>query len=288
MDTIVLFCKSYRNDLLRAKRLAESVQRFNKERLPFYLSVPRDDLPIFRETLTGLEISFVTDEEILSANLLHSDSLIRTMPGNQLQQVVKSEFWRLGVCTNYLMIDSDSWFIRDFGFKDFMYDESTPYTVMHEGKDLLGFAARKGVGKIRRNFIKDRSAAQQYFGRPGRIYDFGPTPIICNVEVWKRLTEDYCKSNSKCFAELIKMFPNEMLWYGEAALHYKAISIMPVEPLFKVFHYQEQYEESLALKEDENVLAENYLGIINQSNWDKALDLIPRKKRSWKTLWLKR
>jgi hypothetical protein len=159
---------------------------------------------------------------------------------------------------------------------------------MHEGTELLGFSARNGLVKIRKNFVKDRSAAQKLFGRPGRIYDFGPTPIICHVEVWKRLTEDYGASHNLSFAEMITMFPNEMLWYGEALLHYKPIAIMPVEPLFKVYHYKEQYEESLALNENENVLVENYLGIINQSNWDNEFDLTPRKKRSWKTLWLKK
>jgi hypothetical protein len=210
------------------------------------------------------------------------------MPGNLLQQVVKSEFWRLELCRNYLMIDSDSYFIHDFRITDFMYDEQTPYTVMHEGRELLSFAARNSREKIRRNFAKDRKAAQQLFNRPGRIYDFGPTPIICSCNVWKDLTEQYGTSHNMSFADMIRMFPNEMLWYGEALLHYQSVPVMPVEPLFKVFHYKEQYEESLLLKENEQILAENYLGIITQSNWDESLDVIRRKKRSWKTLWLKR
>ncbi|MSM41257.1 MAG: hypothetical protein GJT30_16695 [Geobacter sp.] len=289
MKTIVLFCKSYRNDLLRAKRLAESVKRFNRDGIPFYLSVPRSDLPLFRKELAGIdELTLLVDEEILSANQLHTESLVGSMPGNHLQQVVKSEFWRLGVCRNYLMIDSDSYFIRDFGVNDFMYDDAIPYTVMHEGKELLGFAARNGLAKIRRNFIKDRSTAQKYFERPGRIYDFGPTPIICNVEVWRMLADGYAASNQLSFAEMITMFPNEMLWYGESLLYYKPIPLIPVEPLFKVYHYKEQYDESVALKETEKILAENYLGIITQSNWDKSLDTHPRKSRSWKTLWLKK
>jgi len=152
----------------------------------------------------------------------------------------------------------------------------------------LGFAARNGLEKIRKNFVKDRSAAQKHFDRTGRIYDFGPTPIICNVNVWINLTERYAMPRKLSFADMITEFPNEMLWYGEALLHYKPIPIMPVEPLFKVFHYREQYEESLMLKEGERILAENFLGIVNQSNWDKSLDLIPRKRRNWKTLWLKR
>jgi hypothetical protein len=288
MENLVIFCKSYKNDVLRAERLAESVQRFNKDSIPFYLSVPRADLTLFREVLAGFELILFTDEEILSANPQHTESLMEKIPGNHLQQIVKSELWRLGICSNYLMIDSDSYFIRDFAVSDFMYDDAIPYTVMHEGKDLLGFAARNGLEKIRKNFIKDRSAAQKLFNRAGRIYDFGPTPIICNVNVWRILTEQYAIPRKLSFADMITEFPNEMLWYGEALLHYKPIPVMPIEPLFKVFHYREQYEESLMLKEDEKIHAENYLGIVKQSNWDETIDHIQRKKRSWKTLWLKK
>lgn len=40
METLVLYCKSYKNDVLRARELAESVQKYNTDHLPFYISVP--------------------------------------------------------------------------------------------------------------------------------------------------------------------------------------------------------------------------------------------------------
>ena len=42
-----------------------------------------------------------------------------------------------GICENYLCIDSDSEFIRDFYYSDFMYNDNTPYTIMHESKGFL-------------------------------------------------------------------------------------------------------------------------------------------------------
>jgi hypothetical protein len=287
MDNFSLFCKSYRNDVLRARELAKSVQKFNRDGLAFYISVPAADIELFHEKLDGLTYILLKDEEILQANPRHSIALMQEMPGGLLQQVVKSEFWRLELCRNYLMLDSDAYFIRPFTLDDFMFDEETPYTVMHEGKDILDFAARRGMKKIKDNYTKDRIQGKKYFNRQGRIYNFGPIPTICSALVWKALSEKYAEPNKNSFADLIREYPNEMLWYGEALLQYTPIRLMPIEPLFKVFHYKEQFKESQGLGETEETIAENYLGIIKQSNWDYSLDLIPRKKRSWKTFWLK-
>jgi hypothetical protein len=288
MGPFVLFCKSYRDDVLRVKRLTETIQQHNLDHIPFYISVPTADFPIFQEQLRDFDYILLADEDILAANPRHSLALMTEMPGSLLQQVVKSEFWRLKVCMHYLMIDSDSYFIRDFSLSDFMFDEETPYTVMHESKDILEFAARSGIRKIRENYVHDRQHGQQYFNRSGRIFDFGPTPIICSSLVWRSLAMQFAEPRNLSFADMIKEYPNEMIWYGEALLQYQSIRLIPVGPLFKVFHYKEQYVESIERGETEAVIAENYLGIIKQSNWDESFDLSRRKKRSWKTLWFKR
>jgi hypothetical protein len=288
VDTFVLYCKSYRNDVLRVRVLAESVARFNREQLAFYVSAPKADLPLFQEKLAGLPVTLIADEEILAANPRHSLSLMEEMRGGLLQQVVKSEFWRLGLCKNYLMLDSDAYFIREFGLADFMVDAQTPYTVMDEAKDFLEFAARKGLKKIREGYYRDRQQVQALFQRTGRCFSFGPIPIVCSTEVWEALATQYCEPRGQSFADLIREVECEMLWYGEAVLAYASVPLVPIQPLFKVFHYREQYEESLSLGMTEAHLAEDYLGVIRQSNWDRELDLVPKKKRSWKTLWLKR
>jgi hypothetical protein len=285
METLVLYCKSYKNDVLRAKTLAESIQRFNADSLPFYISVPASDIALFEDQLNGLPCTLLRDEDILLANPRHSIDLMHEMPGGLLQQVVKSEFWRLEISRNYLMLDSDAYFIRPFSPEDFMFDDETPYTVMHEGKDILDFAARRGLQKIKDNYTRDRIQGKKYFNRQGRIYNFGPIPTICSALVWNTLAERYAEPINKSFADLIREYPNEMLWYGEVLLKYAPIRLMPIEPLFKVYHYEEQYRESLGLGETVETIAENYLGIIKQSNWDFSLDFVPRKKRTWKTLW---
>ena len=50
----------------------------------------------------------------------------------------------------------------------------------------------------------------------------------------------------------------------------------PIEPIFRCYHYEEQYYFWKMAGETEEKIAENYLGVCMQSNWDKRLDLIQR------------
>jgi len=114
MNDLVLLCKSYRNDFQRVVRLAQSVARHNRDQLPFYLSVPRSDQDLFADLCREHGIVMVCDEEILELTFACGQAREAELPGNVLQQVVKVEFWRLGLCRNFVVIDSDSYFIRDF------------------------------------------------------------------------------------------------------------------------------------------------------------------------------
>jgi len=71
MSPIVLYCKSFHVDVLRVQRLARSVQLHNVERIPFYVSVPRQDVPLFAEKLAGLAVELICDDDILRANPRH-------------------------------------------------------------------------------------------------------------------------------------------------------------------------------------------------------------------------
>lgn len=147
---IALYCKSYRDDVQRARRLAESVAQFNVESLPFYVSVPEDDLAIFRERFASLPAEFVTDEEIVAANPRFDRATFAKLPGRVGQQIVKAEFWRLGLSESYVCLDSDCYFLKPFRSADFLAPDGTPYTVIHESKDLLNFAERARLPKIAR------------------------------------------------------------------------------------------------------------------------------------------
>ena len=270
-----IFCKSWAPDLLRAKRLAGSIQVYNADRIPFYLSCPEADLALFKAELAEFsQVEVFSDEEILDktrASEPKAANALAQLPSHLIQQVVKAEYWRLGISENYLVVDSDSLFIRPFALGDFLVSDALPYTVCHECKDLLSFAARQNKVSVRRDYEAERKKFQTIFERTGRCYDFGPTPVIWSSKVWQGLYETYAVPRKTNMAEMIQTFPSELLWYGEYLLHSRIIPMMPAEPLFKVFHYKAQYEESRQLGENEDTLSETYMGIVMQSNWDREL-----------------
>jgi hypothetical protein len=65
MDSIVLYCKSYAPDVNRVQNLLESIIKYNKDNIPFYISVPESDIDLFKRTL-GNDVIIISDESIYS------------------------------------------------------------------------------------------------------------------------------------------------------------------------------------------------------------------------------
>jgi len=192
---------------------------------------------------------------------------------------------KLNGMENFLIIDSDSYFIRDFTLKDFMFNECIPYTIMNEGRHQLDWAARAGKTRFIRDYHELREKALNLFGRAGPHFDFAPTPMICSSKVWRAMFEKVAKPVGESFYDQIVRFPCETQWYGEFLLHDQTIPIIPREPLFKVWGFKDQWKEGISLGETDEVLSENYLGVIDQSYWSRSLDAYSKsekKKIKWK------
>ena len=137
MKDLVLYCKSYRNDFLRLKRLIASVDQFNLDQIPLYISTPRDDHDLLIDILGTGSYLWIADEDIVTANPRADFKKYQDMPGGISQQIIKSEFWRLKISENYLCLDSDCIFIRNFSKDDFLTVEGIPYTVLHQNKEFF-------------------------------------------------------------------------------------------------------------------------------------------------------
>ena len=273
MKDLIIYCKSFRDDLHRVARLVDSIVRHNRDNIPVVLSVPRDDINDLRRQVPERAVRIIADEDIISESRQAepgiTDSTVSTMPGHLMQQVLKTQIWRAVDCRHYVVIDSDSYFIRDFFRSDFLVDAQIPYTVMHEAKDLLQFAARNKIKKVQNDFVSLRRRFMALFDRDGRVYDFGPTPLVWAAEVWKRLHDEYAVPRRTNIIDMIREYPSEIQWYGESVLAYGPFPVFPTEPLFKVYHYKAQYEESRRMGENDTTLAKNYLGVVMQSNWNR-------------------
>jgi hypothetical protein len=281
-----LFCKSYKGDLLRVKDLCASIQKHNEEEIPFYISVPQQDRQLFKLNVGVIypNIIWLSDEDIVASNPKARLEDYRSWDGRLSQQVIKSEVWRLFVSNQiptcqYLCIDSESIFLRNFGYKDFYASDGYPYTIMHDHRDLLELASKKGFDKVIKNFEAECEMMKSIFSRIGKNYHFGPTPVIWDSRVWQDLDQKYFKKNHKTIWDVIKDYPSELNWYGEALMQFNSINVHPIPPLFRVYHYHWQY--ALARKSGENstVIAKSYLGVLKQSNWNFELDFGDQSKR---------
>lgn len=266
MQKFVIYCKSYRNDLERLKVLSESIEKYNMDNIPFYVSCPKEDYEKFKLTLPSF-VNIILDDDIVKKNY------------NQnwhIQQIVKSQFWKFVDVKNYLCIDSDSYFIKPFYYNDFLVDDETPYTIIHQQKNLfqwtsrysreLGFDPQESFNEIREKIGKG------VFARKFKVnYDFGPNTVIWSRKVWECLEENYIKPNNLTFEELIMYAPSEFTWYGECLLSFKPIDLYPIEPLFLVFHYPLQLKQFYDMGYTQNDISKCYFGVTMTSNWGAPL-----------------
>ncbi|ANI98855.1 hypothetical protein A8O14_01330 [Polynucleobacter wuianus] len=273
MKDFVLYCKSYARDFLRLKRLLESINQFNSDRLDFYISTPKADKNLLEESLGKNGYIWIADEEIVAANP-HADlEKYKAMPGSLSQQIIKSEFWRLGFSENYLCLDSDSFFIRTFYKSDFLSSDGVPYTVLHQNKELFQLAADRGHEKVGRDLKLEAERVKALFHRKGPNFYCAPAPFIWSAKVWQSLAAEYLEPEGISLWDFISPDHPETLIYGETLQRYRAIPLIAIEPLFRTYHYDWQYFLMRRLGETEFKVAQNYLGIIYQSAWEAELNL---------------
>ncbi|APC05263.1 hypothetical protein AOC10_01310 [Polynucleobacter asymbioticus] len=278
LKDLVLYCKSYRNDFLRLKRLLSSIEQFNSEKLPFYISTPRADKSELVQTIGNAGYLWIADEDIVVANPRAPFEKYQSMPGGLSQAIVKSEFWRLGLAENYLCLDSDCVFIRSFGTADFMMEVGVPFTVLHQNKEYFQLAVNRGEQKTIQNLRAEAQRVQSLFGRIGPEFYCAPAPFIWSAKVWESLDREYLQPKGITLWDMVTPEYPETLIYGEALLSYRAIPLIAIEPLFRVYHYDWQYFLMRRLGEAEVKLKSNYLGVLYQSNWDSALSSGEKRK----------
>jgi hypothetical protein len=285
MFNLVLYCCTFRKDLKRTVKLTESIQKYNKSDIPFYISVPAEDVDLFKEHLGSFNAIIFDEKDIFKANPKLDIEKLYSIRGGLRQQVIKSEFWRLGISENYLVLDSDCIFIRDFDEEDFLAKDDIPYSVIHEGRDVLQATERFGPKKIRQHILADREPIKQALGRTGVTYDYGYAPFLWSRKVWESLDIHYLTPKSMNFLDAVLLCGSEFTWYGESLIHFRAIPIFPREQLFKHYHYEHQLWADQILGYKEKVLAKDYLGVVYQSNWESWGDFGPSNKSVPSRLW---
>lgn len=287
MEQIVLYCKSYRKDFLRLKRLLQSISRFNSDQIPFYISTPGEDQQLLVDLLGHEGYRWISDESIIKANINVSGEMAKNKPGGLTQQIIKSEFWRLGLCENYICLDSDCIFIKNFHISDFLASDGNPYTVIYQNKEYFQLAINRGFAKVPIQLGAESDRVKNLFNREGPNYFCPCPPFIWSTKVWKSLEEFYLKPKGISFWDICTSDQPESLIYLESVLNFKAIPLYPIEQLFRIYYYDWHYYLLKRNGESEQKIKENYLGLIYQSSWDLSLDY-GRSNKPFYSRYLKR
>lgn len=283
----VLVCKSYLGDIRRLERLLGSIQQYNADNIPVYVIVPSADLELCQRQLqqtnpNGTSHKWLTDEDVVAAHpQAISHKLMekyRAAPGSVSQQIIKSEAWRAIDCAAYLSLDSDSIFLKPFHTADFVSPDGAPYTVMHQAKEMYQLVINKGYAKQYAHFLNIAQTTQKHFGRQGPIYCFSPQPYLWSRKVWNDLHEKWLQPKNQTLWDALEICPFEAHWYGEALLHLKSISLIPIEPILRVYHFDWQYDLYKKQGERAELLTQQFLGVCIQSSWEVNMD--PKGTRS--------
>lgn len=264
MHKFVLFCKSYAGDFELLKVLVESYSRFNKDKIPFYISVPKTDYQLFHKQFHDKSVFLLTDEEITNELVVETNNWFS--PGYINQEIVKLAFWKKNIAENYFCIDSDSYFIRDFYYDDFMYDEEIPYTVLVEDKELCVDPVYYKMYWATRleslNKIKSRIGLAEQ-----RLLTCHNNTTFSS-KVLMSLEKDFLLANNLSYLDILKISPFEFSWYNFWLQKSKVIPIIAIEPLFKMFHLKEHYLDYQERNITENDISRAYIGIVLNSSWN--------------------
>lgn len=283
MENFVLFLTSWRGDLTRVKKLQESIQKFNKDNIPFYVVCSKDDMQAFKDELGTHDINYLEEEQI--------NPYKKIFDGWRVQQVNKINFSTLNIAENYYTLDSDCFFIKDFYVDDFIAYDNIPYTTAFDD-NLYQLTANSYSGwkdHHDREFIDlvhkawQREIREVIPNKFKKELQYGPCPITFHSNVWKHFNENYLVPNNLSVADIIKAVPNEYGWYGEYLMYTKIIDIIPTECQFLCMHNKKQYDWFLENIDFESV-KRVYLGVIINSSFyagEENENLLESSGRPW-------
>jgi Family of unknown function (DUF6492) len=269
MATFALLLKSYSGDFAYAQRLVASFERHNAEGLTLYVVVPEGDLAQFT-TLAGPNIELLS--EALLGQYLTDVPVHGMRPGYINQEIIKLAFWELGLAENYFCVDSDAEFIRDFGFADFMANETDPYTVLVEDRELLVEPRYyEQYWRTRENEIRH---IQELVGLDTRVIRTCHGHQVFSAAVLRSFKSNFLEPRGWSYVDALAESPYEFSWYNIWLQKDHTIEIHAREPLVKVFHHEGHHLEYILRGVTQADIARGYLAVVVNSNYSRDLGIV--------------
>lgn len=264
MKDLVFMLKTYKGDYIYYRQLVETFLKFNADKIPLYVVVPKEDMELF---YINNECIYIICEEDIPG--VQKNQVGTKYPLGYLnQEIIKLAFWELGLCKNYFCIDADCYFIRYFHKKDFLYKNAEPYTVFYDDTELMAAPYYyNAYGKSRE--IYNRIIRDELGGDDGqKFFSCHGFAVISSI-VMRDMKMHFLEVKGLCYADLINKAPLEFTWYNYYLQKSKIINIYPVSPLMKTYHTQKQLEEEKLRGVRECDLRRYYIGIVLNSNFGR-------------------
>jgi len=230
--------KTYEGDVDYVERLLLSFHRHNIDQLPLVISCPERDRGLFDRF--AVESVFVINDEDVTNQLVDVE-VAGIRPGYINQEIIKLAFWETGIARNYMCLDSDGVFLRDFDISEFMFDDETPYTVMYE------------------------DPSQPVLTTHG----FG----IFSARVLRAFRDEFMTPRGLSYSGVLAISPYEFSWYTLFLQARGTIVIHPRESLFRYVHSARQHFIMTLSGVTRDDLARGYVGVTVNSNFSRDFGL---------------
>ncbi len=166
MQPVAFFCKTFRQDFDRLERMLATFQACNGDGIPMALSLPEEDVDLYRARFADLCLPVFLDHELTGFHQAAGT-------GWTYQQMVKLCCDQTYMADNYFLVDSDFYFVRRFTRADFIDTDGTPFTFLSphghyaDGGSTFDEARRYIGGEPARGFTPETLSAL----RSGRVPD---------------------------------------------------------------------------------------------------------------------
>lgn len=268
MEDFAFLLKTHIEDLEYANRLLKSIMKFNVDKITVYIISEKnlENKLIINESFVFIDENKFNDFLIPSQN--DSNSYKGFKIGYLNQQIIKLAFWELGLCNNYMCIDSDILFTREF-FKTEFVQNKKPFTFYSEEKNLI--TDEKYYSFYFNGLEKYRLIIKEYLGIiDEELKNCHGMGIICS-ETMRKFKINFLKENSLTYSEIIIKAPIEFTWYTYWCQKIHTDLNLKEIPL-KVYHTYYQYSYDLIFSSI-NGINKLYLGYIMNSNWSKKMNI---------------
>lgn len=204
MKKFAFINKSYSKDLHYSQSLYKAWKKHYKGESPYYVICPKNDYHLFADAFSDAsEVQVMVEEELAISHKLNLEEY-QKLRGWESQQIIKMIAGFEMHLENYITMDSDAIFVKDFNDNIF-FSNGILKTIC---------AKKPNKGHVRKeidDIFREGIALPKKF----EFINFISAFFLWNTKVLQDLEIYIKKTNLRDFIDMIKHSPWETSWYGK-------------------------------------------------------------------------